>query len=226
MRKFISIFAFAMIATASAHAGSTSVKGLWGTDALNWEISGTEQTQLWDLFTGSKQKLFKIQKSDDGVYALSDIDGQSNLSFSYSPELSVFKGKLDGKSVDLTVKHTNLGTHWFEGVFKNHRPSLRIDVPSEQRVEGRATGFYKNELADLYIIRQEHGYWFKGYMNGYWIDLTVQRNGDTYTFEGSYLNKKMSLTVTSNQSINDVIEYLLLDMPIPNSDFLNLGDFK
>ncbi|WP_413293209.1 hypothetical protein ACLSU7_17630 [Bdellovibrio sp. HCB185ZH] len=222
MRKLISIVAFMTFAAVTANASYINVRGVWGTDALNWEIRGDEKQQTWDLMTGSVQKILAIQVTDANNVQITSADGKSALAIAYAPTTTLFKGQLDGRAVDLKVDHTNNGTHWFAGVFKNHRPSLRIDVPKNEN-EGRATGFYKNELADLYILPTKMGYYLKGYMNGYWIDLDIKKNEDrTYSFEGSYLSKKMSLSVTADTAIDDVIEYLLLDMPVPGVDFLNL----
>ncbi|QLY24413.1 hypothetical protein [Bdellovibrio sp. KM01] len=221
MRKLISIMAFMTFAGVTAQASFINVHGTWGTDSVNWEIRSDEKQQTWNLTTGSAQKVLAIQTEANSVQ-ITSADGKSALAISYAPTTMLFKGQLDGRVVDLKVDHTNNGTHWFAGVFKNHRPSLRIDVPQNEK-EGRATGFYKNELADLYIIPTKMGYYLKGYMNGYWIDLDIKKNEDkTYSFEGAYLNKKMSLSVTADTAIDDVIEYLLLDMPLPGIDFLNL----
>lgn len=220
--KLFSTFVFTTFAALSAQASQINVLGTWGADSINWQISDNEQQQIWNLISGSAQKVLTVQTTDASNVQITSADGKSALAIAYAPTTTLFKGQLDGRAVDLKVDHTNNGTHWFAGVFKNHRPSLRIDVPKNEK-EGRATGFYKNEMADLYILPTKMGYYLKGYMNGYWIDLDIRKNEDkTYSFEGSYLSKKMSLSVTADTAIDDVIEYLLLDMPVPDVDFLNL----
>jgi hypothetical protein len=222
MTKLFSVFAFATFTALSAQASQINVLGTWGADNINWQISGNDQHQTWNLVSGATQKVLTIQATAANNVQITSADGKSALAIAYAPETTLFQGQLDGRAVDLKVDHTNNGTLWFAGVFKNHRPSLRIDLPKDNK-EGRATGFFKNELADLYIIPTKMGYYLKGYMNGYWIDLDIKKNEDkTYAFAGSYMNKKMSLSVTADTAIDDVIEYLLLDMPLPGTDFLNL----
>ncbi|WP_413584814.1 hypothetical protein [Bdellovibrio sp. HCB274] len=222
MKNLLSVLASTLLLAAGAQA-STTVQGTWGADQINWQINTAENSQQWTLQSGATLKQMQIQTAAN-ITQITSADGLTNLKISQDSVQTAMVGQLDGRGVELAIEHTNNGTMWFKGVFKNHRPSLRIDVPTEQRKEGRATGFFKNELADLYMIRTTDGYWFKGYMNGYWIDLNLKRSGNVYSLEGAYLSKKVSLVATtSDGAIDDVIEYLLLDTPIPNSDFLNLG---
>ncbi|WP_413582135.1 hypothetical protein [Bdellovibrio sp. HCB288] len=226
MKSLLSLFTLTLLTATATHASTTTVQGNWGVDQINWQISSTEQGQTWTLQSGSSTKQLQIQNKDAATSTITSADGSTTLKIAQSNTNTSVQGQLDGRTVDLAIEHTNNGTHWFNGVFKNHRPSLRIDVPTEQRKEGRATGFFKNELADLYLIRRTDGYSFKGYMNGYWIDVAIKKSGNTYSLEGAYLSKKISLQATTDGSIDDVIEYLLLDMPVPNSDFLNLGSME
>ncbi|WP_413575230.1 hypothetical protein ACLVWU_13095 [Bdellovibrio sp. HCB290] len=224
MKNLLSVFASTLLLATGAQA-ATTVQGTWGADQINWQISTSENSQQWNLHSGSVSKQLQIQNTSKATQ-ITAADGLTALNIDHSATQTSLNGQLDGRKVELAIEHTNNGTLWFKGVFKNHRPSLRFDVPTEHRKDGRATGFFKNELADLYMIRTSNGYWFKGYMNGYWIDLNVKRSGNTYTFEGAYLSKQVSLVATTDGAIDDVIEYLLLDTPIPNSDFLNLGSME
>ncbi|AFY01326.1 hypothetical protein [Bdellovibrio bacteriovorus] len=206
-----------------AGAAQMNVEGSWGADAIQWQITQQDRHQSWHMQSGSQYKNLEVDKWSNIESQVTSADEKTNLEIRYTEGLTRLFGQLDGKKVEVSIEHTNNGTLRFSGVYKNHRPSLRFDVPTVNR-PGRATGFFKNDLADLYILPREKGYHFKGYMNGYWIDLEVLKVAEgSYTLQGSYLSKKMSLSVTTEIPMDDLIEYLLLDTPMPDIDFLNLN---
>lgn len=207
----------------AAGAQQMNVEGTWGSDAIQWQIKQMDRHQSWNMQSGAQFKNLEVDKWSNVESQVTSADEKTNLEIRYHEGLTRLFGLLDGKKVEVSIEHTNNGTLRFSGVYKNHRPSLRFDVPMVNR-PGRATGFFKNELADLYILPREKGYHFKGYMNGYWIDLEVLKVAEgSFTFQGSYLNKKMFLNVKTEMPLDDLIEYLLLDTPMPAIDFLNLN---
>jgi hypothetical protein len=222
MTKLISICLLVLAGATTAQATQITAQGTWGVDAINWQISGDNQTQTWNLVTGATQKVLTVKAETPALVHIATNDGKTAVALNYNPGSTSLNGQVDGRAVDLAVEHTNNGTLWFKGVYKGHRPSLRVDLPTETK-EGRATGFFKNEIADLYIVPMENGLAFKGYMNGYWIDLSVHQQGQTYTFEGYYMSKKVSLVVNSDSGIEDLMEYLLMDIPMPYVNFFNLN---
>lgn len=173
--------------------------------------------QLEGFFLGREYDYSIV--NEETVYAIRGTLDGSKINMNLQPNTEVTE--LIDESSKTNVKFSlNTYVSFIDGRYLNYSASLRIEKSEE---EHHITGFLLNHLYDLYIVKREGGFIFKGYTNGYWTNLQIIKTGnESFQILGKFQNQEVDLKYLGKHiTISDIIELILFKVHFPRLDIIN-----
>ncbi len=194
------------------------LSGSYGRLPSTLKINQTEDgIQLEGFFLGRQYDYSIVNEKT--AYAIRGTLEGSKINMNLQPNAEVTE--LIDDSSKTNVKFTlNTYVSFIDGRYLNNSASLRIEKSGK---EHHITGFLLNHLYDLYIVKREEGFIFRGYSNGYWTNLQIIKiSKDSFQIFGKFQNQEVDLKYSGKQiTISDIIELILFKVHFPQLDIIN-----
>lgn len=211
------LLSFILLNFGHVHANEI-LSGSYGRLPSTLKINQTEDgIQLEGIFLGRQYDYSIIH--EETAYAITGTLEGSKINMILHPNANVTE-LIDDSSKTNVKFNLNTYVSFIDGRYLNHSASLRIE---KSGVEHHITGFLLNHLYDLYIVRSEEGFIFKGYSNGFWTNLQISKTDkNVFQIFGKFQNQEVDLKYSGKQiTPSDIIELIIFKIHFPQLDIID-----